>query len=57
MNEKILKWLFDIQAAIDEIESFFKDYPLDFNLYKSRKYLSNSCKTYSTVKTGNKFAD
>jgi hypothetical protein len=57
MNEKILKWLFDIQAAIVEIESFFKDYPLDFNLYKSRKYLGNSCKTYSTVKTGNKFAD
>ncbi|HSM49687.1 MAG TPA: HepT-like ribonuclease domain-containing protein [Draconibacterium sp.] len=42
MNEKILKWLFDIQAAIVEIESFFKDYPLDFNLYKSNLILKRA---------------
>jgi uncharacterized protein with HEPN domain len=42
MNEKILKWLFDIQAAIDEIESFFKNYPQDFNLYKSNLILKRA---------------
>ena len=42
MNEKILKWLFDIQAAIDEIESFFEEYPKDFNQYKSNLILKRA---------------
>ena len=42
MNEKILKWLFDIKAAIEEIESFFEDYPKDFNLYKSNLILKRA---------------
>ena len=42
MNEKILKWLFDIQAAIDEIESFFKNYSQDFNLYISNLILKRA---------------
>lgn len=42
MNEKILKWLFDIQTAIDEIEGFFKEYPRDFNLYKSNVILKRA---------------
>lgn len=42
MNEKILKWLFDIQTAIDEIEGFFIDYPRDFNLYKSNLILKRA---------------
>ena len=42
MNEKILKWLFDIQAAITEIESFFEDYPKDFNQYKSNLILKRA---------------
>jgi len=42
MNEKILKWLFDIRAAIDEIESFFEEYPKDFNQYKSNLILKRA---------------
>lgn len=42
MDEKILKLLYDIREAIYEIESFFKDYPLDFNLYKSNTILKRA---------------
>lgn len=34
MDERILKWLYDIKIAIDEINSFYKDDQRDFNLYK-----------------------
>jgi len=30
MDERILKWLYDIQQAINEIESYFVDIPKDF---------------------------
>ena len=32
MNERILKWLFDIQDAIQEIEGYFIELPSDINL-------------------------
>jgi len=34
MDERILKWLFDIKLSIDEIESFFDGQPKDFFEYK-----------------------
>ena len=34
MDERILKWLFDIKGAIDEIDSYFEKIPKDFNQYK-----------------------
>lgn len=33
MEEKILKWLYDIKSAIDGIEGYFIRYPKDFNQY------------------------
>ncbi len=42
MDEKILKWLYDIRDAINEIEGFFKAYPLDFNLYKFNTILKRA---------------
>jgi len=35
MDERILKWLFDIKIAIDEIETYFLDIPKDFKNYSS----------------------
>ncbi|CAL66693.1 hypothetical protein GFO_1723 [Christiangramia forsetii KT0803] len=34
MDEKILKWLFDIKLAIEEIESYFAGAEMDFYKYK-----------------------
>jgi uncharacterized protein with HEPN domain len=42
MDEKILKWLFDIKAAIQEIEDFFHNFPKDFNQYKSNIILKRA---------------
>lgn len=42
MNEKILKWLFDIKAAIEEIESFLAEHPNDFNAYKKNIILKRA---------------
>jgi len=39
MEEKILKWLYDIKAAINEIDEYFEDFPKDFNIYKSNTLL------------------
>ena len=33
MDERIQKWLYDIKDAIEEIESYFTDFPKDFSLY------------------------
>jgi len=35
MEERILKWLYDIKLAIDEIEGYFVDVPKDYNQYSS----------------------
>ncbi len=42
MDERILKWLYDIQDAIYEIESYFVDFPKDFNLYQSNTILKRA---------------
>ncbi len=42
MDEKILKWLFDIKVAIQEIEGFFHDFPKDFNQYRSNIILKRA---------------
>ena len=38
MDEKILKWLYDIKSSIDEIEKYFESFPKDFNQYKSNTF-------------------
>ncbi len=42
MDEKILKWLYDIKDAILEIEGFFNEFPMDFNLYKTNTILKRA---------------
>jgi uncharacterized protein with HEPN domain len=42
MDERILKWLYDIKDAIIEIEEYFENYPKDFNLYKSNTLLKRA---------------
>ncbi|MDP1622883.1 MAG: DUF86 domain-containing protein [Bacteroidales bacterium] len=42
MDEKVLKWLYDIQEAIKEIDSFFVKQPKDFNEYKSNILLKRA---------------
>lgn len=42
MDERILKWLYDIKSSIDEIESYFIDTPDDFEYYKSNLILKRA---------------
>ncbi len=42
MDERILKWLYDIDEAITEIDNYFNDFPKDFNHYKSNKVLKRA---------------
>ncbi|MGZ5244606.1 MAG: HepT-like ribonuclease domain-containing protein [Bacteroidia bacterium] len=42
MEERILKWLYDIQNAIIEIEEYFTVFPKDFNQYKSNTLLKRA---------------
>ena len=42
MDERILKWLYDIKSAIEEIESYFVDIPKDFNQYSSNLILKRA---------------
>jgi uncharacterized protein with HEPN domain len=42
MDERILKWLFDIKRSIDEIETFFGDEEKDFFKYKSNIMLKRA---------------
>ena len=42
MNERILKWLFDIEQAIKEIDSYFLNHPKDFNYYVSNVLLKRA---------------
>ena len=34
MDKRILKWLFDVKVAIDEIDSYFINEKMDFSEYK-----------------------
>ena len=42
MDERILKWIFDIQIAINEIDVFFTIYPKDFFEYKNNIILKRA---------------
>ena len=42
MDERILKWIFDIQIAINEIDGFFTIYPKDFFEYKNNIVLKRA---------------
>lgn len=42
MDEKILKWLYDIKIAIEEIDGFFEDEKRDFLVYKKNLILNLS---------------
>lgn len=42
MDEKTLQWLFDIKLAIEEIDSYFQDFPKDFNQYSKNLILKRA---------------
>jgi uncharacterized protein with HEPN domain len=42
MDERLLKWLFDIKMAIDEIEDFFKNEEKDFFKYRNNLMLKRA---------------
>jgi uncharacterized protein with HEPN domain len=42
MDERILKWLYDIQSAIKEIDSYFEKEEKDFLKYKSNLMLKRA---------------
>ncbi len=42
MDERILKWLFDIKIAIEEIDDFFKKDEKDFFKYKKNLMLKRA---------------
>lgn len=42
MDERILKWLYDIKICIDEIDSFFKEEDKDFIKYRNNLMLKRA---------------
>lgn len=42
MDERILKWLYDIRLAITEIESYFVESGWDFNYYKKHPVIKRA---------------
>jgi len=42
MDERILKWLFDVKIAITEIESYFENSEMDFFKYKENLMLKRA---------------
>lgn len=42
MDERILKYLFDIKLAIDEIDTYFISEKRDFNLYRQNLMLKRA---------------
>ena len=42
MDERILKWLYDIKMAIDEIDSYFESEPQDFFKYRKNVMLKRA---------------
>ncbi|MCH5242657.1 MAG: hypothetical protein J1F67_09605 [Muribaculaceae bacterium] len=41
MDERIQVWLLDIKRAIEEVESFFENYPMDYTVFE-KDYLRRS---------------
>ncbi len=42
MDERILKWLYDIKLAIEEIEGYFENAPRTFTYYSSNLILKRA---------------
>lgn len=42
MDERILKWLFDVKMAIEEIDDFFKNEEKDFFTYRQNLMLKRA---------------
>jgi uncharacterized protein with HEPN domain len=42
MNEKTLKYLYDIKLAIDEIDSFFIDFEKEYEVYRNNTLLKRA---------------
>lgn len=42
MNERILKWLYDIKGAIDEIDGYFENIPKELDYYKQNIILKRA---------------
>ncbi|RZL46470.1 MAG: DUF86 domain-containing protein [Pedobacter sp.] len=42
MDERILKWLYDIKIAIKEIDSYFLEHPKDFLKYRQNLMLKRA---------------
>jgi len=42
MNEKNLKYLYDIKLAIDEIDSFFIDFEKEYEVYRNNTLLKRA---------------
>ncbi|MGY5846588.1 HepT-like ribonuclease domain-containing protein [Salegentibacter sp. HM20] len=42
MDDRILKWLFDIKIAIEEIDSYFEGTQIDFQAYKKNLMLKRA---------------
>lgn len=42
MNERVLKWLFDITIAIDEINSYFNKYDKTYQAYRENPVLKRA---------------
>ena len=42
MDEKVLKWLYDVKSAIDEIDNYFEKYDKNFEEYKKNLVLKRA---------------
>ncbi|MEJ5996443.1 hypothetical protein WG904_18590 [Pedobacter sp. Du54] len=42
MDERILKWLYDIKIAIEEIDGYFLEEPKDFFAYRQNLMLKRA---------------
>ena len=42
MDERILKWLYDIKIAINEIDEYFLEHPKDFLKYRQNLMLKRA---------------
>ena len=42
MDKRILKWLYDVKVAIDEIDSYFINEKMDFFEYKKNSMRKHS---------------
>lgn len=55
MDERILKWLYDVDLAISEIDSFFENQPKDFIEYKKNLMLKRGEAVNRIIKRDSSF--